>query len=118
MKANYSEERRMLIGNLNKNKQFSSTTIERMIQSALNRNKVEFNKEALDNMKKASGADRLRLSPIILYNIENRTVFGEYSSITDAALSLNCNQKTIYRALKTEKKVLLRRLIVNYKVAP
>jgi len=90
----------MLIGNLNKNKQFSSTTIERMIQSALNRNKVEFNKEALDNMKKASGAER----PIILYNIENRTVFGEYSSITDAALSLNCNQKTIYRALKTEKK--------------
>jgi len=105
MKANYSEERRMLIGNLNKNKQFSSTTIERMIQSALNRNKVEFNKEALDNMRKASGAER----PIILYNIENNTVFGEYSSITDAALSLNCNQKTIYRALKTEKKVLLKR---------
>nr|AKM98012.1 hypothetical protein [Fusarium temperatum] len=111
MKANYSEERRMLIGNLNKNKQFSSTTIERMIQSALNRNKVEFNKEALDNMRKASGAER----PIILYNIENNTVFGEYSSITDAALSLNCNQKTIYRALKTEKKVLLKRWIVNYK---
>nr|QJQ35121.1 GIY-YIG endonuclease [Fusarium musae] len=111
MKANYSEERRMLIGNLNKNKQFSSTTIERMIQSALNRNKVEFNKEALDNMRKASGAER----PIILYNIENNTVFGEYSSITDAALSLNCNKKTIYRALKTEKKVLLKRWIVNYK---
>mgnify|MGYP001593286575 FL=1 len=120
MKANYSEERRMLIGNLNKNKQFSrrfAPTIERMIRSearALNRNKVEFNKEArrkLDNMRKASGAER----PIILYNIENNTVFGEYSSITDAALSLNCNQKTIYRALKTEKKVLLKRWIVNYK---
>lgn len=111
MKANYSEERRMLIGNLNKNKQFSRSeapTIERMIRSearALNRNKVEFNKEALDNMRKASGAER----PIILYNIENKTVFGEYSSITDAALRLNCNQKTIYRALKTEKKVLLKR---------
>lgn len=117
MKANYSEERRKLIGNLNKNKQFSSgfaTTIEKMIRSearALNSgwlyeiaspHKVEFNKEALDNMKKAS-------KPIILYNIENNTVFGEYSSITNAALSLNCNQKTIYRALKTEKKVLLRR---------
>lgn len=102
MKTNYSQERRMLIGNLNRNKQFSDTTIERMGQSALNRNKVEFSKEALYNMKKAS-------KPIILYNIENNTVFGEYSSITDAALSLNCNQKTINRALKTEKKVLLRR---------
>lgn len=108
MKTNYSEERRMLIGNLNKNKQFSDTTIERMKQSAINRNKIEFNKQALDNMKKAS-------KPIILYNIENNTVFGEYGSITDAALSLNCNAKTIYRALKTEKKVLLRRWIVNFK---
>lgn len=102
MKTNYSEEHRIFISNLNKNKQFNDTTIERMKQSALNRNKVEFSKEAIENMKKAS-------KPIILYNIENNTVFGEYSSITDAALSLNCNQKTIYRALKTEKKVLLRR---------
>jgi group I intron endonuclease len=102
MKTNYSEERRMLIGNLNKNKQFSDTIIERMKQSALNRNKIEFSKQALDNMKKAS-------KPIILYNIENNTVFGQYSSISDAALSLNCNAKTIYRALKTKKKVLLRR---------
>ncbi len=108
MKTNYSEERRMLIGNLNKNKQFSDTTIERMKQSAINRNKIEFSKQALDNMKKAS-------KPIILYNIENNTVFGEYGSITDAALSLNCKAKTIYRALKTEKKVLLRRWIVNFK---
>ncbi|RYE15303.1 MAG: hypothetical protein EOP34_03725, partial [Rickettsiales bacterium] len=69
MKTNYSEERRMFIGNLNKNKKFSDTIIERMKQSALNRNKIEFSKQALDNMKKASKA-------IILYNIENKTVFG------------------------------------------
>lgn len=106
MKANYSQERRMFIGNLNKNKQLSDTTIERIRQSALNR--VEFSQASLDNLKKAA-------KPVILYNIENNTVFGEYSSITDAALSLNCSQKTIHRALKTEKKVLLRRWIVNYK---
>lgn len=100
MKANYSQERRMFIGNLNKNKQLSDTTIERIRQSALNR--VEFSQASLDNLKKAA-------KPVILYNIENNTVFGEYSSITDAALSLNCSQKTIHRALKTEKKVLLRR---------
>ena len=108
MKANFSEERRIFIGNLNKNKQFSDATIERMKQSALNKDKVEFSKEAVENMKKAS-------KPIILYNIENNTVFGEYNSITDTALSLNCNQKTIYRALKTEKKILLKRWIVKYK---
>lgn len=102
MKANYSEERRIFIGNLNKNKQLSATTIERIKQSAFNRNKVEFSKEAIENMKKAS-------KPIILYNIENNTVFGEYSSISEGALSLNCKQKTIYRALKTEKKILLKR---------
>lgn len=116
MKANYSKERRMLIGNLNKNQQFSDTTIEKMRQSAsllgyayTNKNKVEFRGQALENIKKVVS------KPIVLYNIESNTVFGEYSSITDAALNLNCHQKTIYRALKTQKKVLLRRWIVKYK---
>lgn len=103
MKTNYSEERRMLIGNLNKNKKLNDITIERMRQSALNKNKVEFSQQGLDNIKKTVS------KPIIIYNIENNTVFGEYNSITDAALSLNCHAKTINRALKTEKKVLLRR---------
>lgn len=102
MKSKYSEERRRSVGNLNRNKQFSDTTIERMKQSALNRNKVEFSEQALKKMKKAS-------KPIIVYNIENNTVYGEYNSIVDAALSLNCNKKTISRALKTEKKRLLKR---------
>jgi len=108
MKSKYSEERRISVGNLNRNKQFSDTTIERMKQSALNRNKVEFSEQALEKMKKAS-------KPIIVYNIENNTVYGEYNSIVDAALSLNCNIKTISRALKTEKKRLLKRWIVQFK---
>jgi predicted transcriptional regulator YheO len=102
MKANYSEERRKCIGNLNKNKQFSHITIERMRESALNISKVELSKEAIENMKKASKS-------VILYNLESNTVFGEYNSITNAALNLNCNQKTIYRALKTKKQILLKR---------
>jgi hypothetical protein len=54
-----------------------------------------------------------RSKPIKLFNLDF-TVFGEYDSITDAAKSINCNIKTIRRALKTEKKLLKRRFIVNY----
>jgi len=45
---------------------------------------------------------------LIIYNL-NYTVYGEYPSITEASKSLNCNEKTIRRALKTEKKLLKRR---------
>jgi NUMOD1 domain len=102
MKANYSEERRNLIGNLNRGKTFSEETINRMKISALSRSPRSFSEEALSNMKKRSKG-------IILYNISNNTVFGEYSSITEAAASINCNEKTIRRSLNTEKKILLRR---------
>jgi group I intron endonuclease len=106
MKANYSLERRLRIGNLNKEKNFSKETIEKMREKALNREKRKFSKEAILNRKKNS-------KPIILYNL-NYTVFGEYSSIRNAADSINCNEKTIRRALTTKKKILKRRWIVEY----
>jgi len=105
MKANYSEERRERIGNLNKGKSLGELTKNsgsRMKKSALSRSTRNFSEEALLNMKKRSKS-------IILYNIDNNTVFGEYSSIVEAANSINCDQKTIRRCLKTEKKILLRR---------
>jgi hypothetical protein len=52
--------------------------------------------------------------PIILYNLNN-TVFGEYPSIMEAARNIHCNEKTIRIALKTNKKLLKRRFIVEYK---
>lgn len=106
MKTNYSLERRELIGNLNKNKKFPKNVIEKMREKALTRKKVSFSKKSLLNMKKAS-------KPIILYNLDY-TVFGEYTSIVDTAKSINCSEKTIIRALNTEKKVLKRRFIVKY----
>lgn len=106
MKANYSLERRLRIGNLNKEKNFSKETIEKMREKALNREKRKFSKEAILNRKKNS-------KPIILYNL-NYTVFGEYSSIRNAADSINCNEKTIRRALTTKNKILKRRWIVEY----
>ena len=40
--------------------------------------------------------------PVIIYNL-NGTVYGEYNIILYGANSINCGEKTIRRALKTEK---------------
>lgn len=107
MKTNYSLERRKKIGNLNKGKNLSEETKEKLKQIALNRKKRSFTDQALLNMKKKS-------KPIILYNLDY-TIFGEYPSIREAAKNINCNEKTIIRALKTKKRILKRRFIVEYK---
>src|SRR2546423_2065187 len=107
MKANYSISRREFIGNLNKNKTISSETREKRREKALMRDKRPLTPEALLNMKKKS-------KPIILYNLD-KTVFGEYPSIVETARRINCNEKTIIRALKTDKRILKRRFIVEYK---
>jgi group I intron endonuclease len=101
MKANYSEERKLAIGSLNKGKKLSSNTIEAMRQSALNRIKPIYSEEGVQNMKKNSKS-------ILVYNMDY-TVYGEFPSITEAPRSLGCSQKTINRALQTPKKILRRR---------
>lgn len=101
MKANYSEERRLAIGSLNKGKSFSPSTIEAMRQSALKKIKPIYSEKGVQNMKKSSKA-------ILVYNMDY-TVFGEFPSITEASKSLGCSQKTISRALQTPKKILRRR---------
>jgi hypothetical protein len=45
---------------------------------------------------------------VTLYNL-NGTIFGKYSTILDAANAINCNEKTIRRALQTEKKLVKRK---------
>jgi group I intron endonuclease len=101
MKANYSEERRLAIGNLNRGKNLSASTIEAIRESSLNRTKPIYSEEAIQNMKKRS-------KPIIVYNMDY-TVYGEFPSITEASESLGCSPKTINRALQTPKKILRRR---------
>ena len=108
MKSNYSESRRKAIGALNKGKTLSASTKSLMRNSALNRDKITFSEYSLANMKKRSKA-------VVLYNINTNTVFGIYSSITEAAKIVGCNVKTIIRSLKTDKKILLKRFIVSYK---
>src|ERR1700749_3617194 len=90
MKSNFSLERRQITGDLNKDKNLSKETIDKMKEKALTRKKASFSDEGLFNMKKNS-------KPIILYNLDY-TVYGEYPSITEAAKSLGCSVKTISRA--------------------
>ncbi len=71
IKLNFSNDRKILIGNLN--------------------NKSE---------------------KLILYNLDY-TVYGEYPSIKEAAISLRISDNAIRRALLTPKKLLKRRWIVN-----
>lgn len=105
MKANYSQERRNKIGLLNRGKTLSLTwgpeTIEKIRDKALIREKPNYSEQALLDTKKIS-------KPVILYNLDS-TVYGEFSSIVEAAKSAGCSEKTIRRALKTEKKILKRR---------
>lgn len=103
---NYSLERRNRIGNLNRGKNLSEEIIDKIREKSLNRDPISYSKEGLINMKKKS-------KPVILYNL-NKTVFGEYSSIAQVATSINCSEKTVSRALQTEKKLLRRRFIVEY----
>lgn len=94
MKELYSDVRKERIGNLNKGKKLSLETIEKLRQKALFRSPMseETKLKCIANTR-----------PVILYNL-NGTVYGKYSTIIEAAKAINCNEKTIRRALTTEKK--------------
>ena len=103
MVNNYSDERRERIGNLNKGKKLSIETIEKMRKSALNRSPMD--EETREKCK-------VNMRPVILYNL-NGTVFGKYFSILEASDAINCNEKTIRRALNSDKKIVKKKWIVN-----
>lgn len=103
MKDIFSDARRERIGNLNKGKKFSLETIEKMRDKALNRPPMS------DETRKKC---IVHTRPVILYNL-NGTIYGKYSTILDAAKSINCNEKTIRRALNTEKGLVKRQWIVK-----
>ena len=106
MKANYSEQRRQLIGSLNRGKALPATTIRNMKQAALNRDKVSHSEQAIANMKKSS-------KPILVQNLD-KSIYGEYPSIVEAAKALGCSVKTIHRSLKSPLNLYKGFLIVNY----
>lgn len=103
MKELYSDVRKERIGNLNKGKKLSLETIEKLREKALSRSPMseETKLKCIANTR-----------PVILYNL-NGTVYGKYSTIIEAAKAINCNEKTIRRALTTEKKWVKRQWIVK-----
>lgn len=103
MKEFYSEYRRELIGNLNRGKTLSQETIENLREKAFNRPPMpaSVRKKCIVNTR-----------PIVVYNL-NGTVYGNYTTIVEAAKALNCNEKRIRRALKTEKKYVKKQWIVK-----
>ena len=103
MKDIYSDIRREIIGNLNRGKKLSPETIEKIREIALNRLPMsdEIKQKCISNTR-----------PVVLYNL-NGTVYGEYSTLLDAAKAIGCSDKTIIRALKTEKKLVKRQWIVK-----
>jgi len=106
MKANYSEARRKQIGDLNRGKSLSPETIEAIRESALIKEKPNYTKQGILNMKKNSKS--------IIVKELNNTVYGEFYSIVETAKALNCSLSTIQRALKSSSKLLKGRWIVNY----
>ena len=98
MKDVYSDARRERIGSLNRGQKLSPETIEKMREKALNR-------PPMSNETKKNCISHTR--PIVLYNL-NGTVYGKYFTILEAAKSINCGEKTIRRALKTEKRLVKR----------
>ena len=105
MKANYSLERRLQIGALNRGKTLSKETIEKFRINALNRKPYIYSEQGKLNLKKKS-------KPLLVFNL-NGTLYGEFNSLTEAANILNCSLKTINRCLKTEKKILKRQWILK-----
>jgi group I intron endonuclease len=98
MKELYTNARRERIGNLNRGKSLSLETIEKIREKALKRPVM-----SEETKKKCIKHTRA----VTLYNLD-RTIYGKYNTIIDAAKAINCNEKTIRRAFQTEKKLVKR----------
>lgn len=96
MRDVYSNARREKIGSLNRGKKLSPEIIDKMRVKAFNKPPM-----SIETKKKCITHTR----PIILYNL-NGTLYGHYTTILEAAKAINCNEKTIRRALKTDKKLV------------
>lgn len=103
MKDIYTDARREMIGSLNKGKKLKQETIEKIKEKALKRPPMS---------EKIKQKCIKHTRPVTLYNL-NGTIYGEYFTILDAAKAINCNEKTIRRALQTKKKLVKKQWIVK-----
>ena len=102
MRSNYSLERRLKIGSLNKDKSLSDKLLEKLkLNSLLMSSNTQ---EKLSLIKKSK--------PLLVFNL-NGTLYGEFNSIIEAAKDLNCEVKTIKRCLNTDKQILKKKWRIN-----
>jgi hypothetical protein len=73
LSVNFSTDRCIKIGNLNKNKTLLPETIEKLREKALTRKNLIFSEQALLYRKKIS-------KPIIIYNLDS-TFYGKFTSV-------------------------------------
>lgn len=95
MRENYSKERREAIGNLNKGKTLSKDTRQLISKAVKNRAPV-----SLESRLKCA----VHVRPLIVTNLDGSNV-QFFPSIVEAAKALQCNEKTIRRALQSKNKV-------------
>jgi group I intron endonuclease len=93
----YSDVRRKTIGNINTRAKFSPEIIEKMREKALTKPHM-----AEETKEKCISITR----PVVLYNFD-KTIYGKYSTIIEAANAINCSKKTLEKALQ-KKRILLK----------
>ena len=122
LKDIYSEVRCERAVSFNLGKKLSRETIEKIRAKALNSPPLlaplalpapPFRDGGAGELSNGAGMGETKLKcirhtrPVLLYNL-NGTIYGEYTTIFSAAKAINCNEKTIRRALQTEKKIVKR----------
>jgi group I intron endonuclease len=108
--ANYSclLERRLQIGALNRGNTLSKETVDcEALRISACCNEVTATRKPNTSSEQGNLNLKNKSKPLLVFNL-NGTLYGEYSSLTEAGISLNCSLKTINRCLKTEKKILKR----------
>jgi len=95
----YSDAMREQIGKLNRGKIIFPETTEKI------RGEKALMRLPMSDETKKKGITHTRA--VVLYNLD-RTIYGRYPTIREAAKAINCNEKTIKTALQTRKKLIKR----------
>jgi group I intron endonuclease len=108
MKANYSQERKDQIGNLNKGKSLSNSAKDKLRQSA---NERYADKDYKEQFLLKSKDTLFKGKKVTLYNLAGDTL-SEYDSITQVSQVFSCDRKTVRKYLKSGKLFKKGRLIL------
>jgi group I intron endonuclease len=116
MRDNYSNERREFIRNLNKNKQFSETTIAKLREIALNRPPMseETKLKCVTHQRTVTLKVSLESGQMISADIKENLIYI-FPNIKIAAKCCNCSYKTIQRALNLGYLYIPKELIEFFK---